>query len=540
MSKTYLLPALMLLIAGRAEAAGQTQVPPAGSLQNPAQRADRYYDQRQAPLAPAASSNPLPGTAASAGHAVNTNVRFVLKGVRFDHSAFIDDATLQALARPYIGREIGADELNRLVAEVNAIYTRRGITTARAVLSRQSLVGDIVHVELIEGHLGRLDIRGNQRTGEAFVRRRIHTAPGALLDTDQLRRDLVYINRTSSLRLAALLRPGSERGLTDVQVQVTEPAAGSLDAFVDNAGVDTSGRSRIGLQGHYDGLLDAGDRVDLSVAKSRGGIDGLFSYGALVNERNGRLGVSYSRSQIDIIAGPYRALDIVGHSSVTALQYDQPFIATQSWLLTGSTSASQIRSSTSIDGTGVANNITNALALGLSVNHRVEGREWTLTQLVNHLNSSQPIDGSSTGWTAVGNFGGAQRLGVSAWLLRADAGWQWSSSDRLASSSLFQIGGPGSVRGYERGVLAGTQGYYANLELHRMLPHNFDAYTFGDYGAVFAAFPKARHIAGGGLGLIWRYHDWLSFNGDVAKAFDQVVPNQDSYRVDFRFAAHWD
>lgn len=540
MSRTYLLPALMLLIAGRAEAVGQTQVPPVGSLQNPAQRTDRYYDQRQAPLAPASSSNPLPATTSSAGHAVNTDVRFVLNGVRFDHSAFMKDATLQALARPYIGHEVGADELNRLVADVNAIYSRRGITTARALLGRQSLAGGVVHIELIEGHLGRLDIRGNRRTGDAFVRRRIHTAPGALLDTDQLRRDLVYINRTSSLRLAALLQPGSERGLTDVQVQVTEPAARSLDAFIDNAGVDTSGRSRLGLQGHYDGLLGVGDRVDLSVAKSRGGVDGLFSYGALVNERNGRLGISYSRSEIDIVSGPYRTLDIVGHSSVTALQYDQPFIATQSWLLTGTGSASQIRSSTSIDGTGVADNTTNVLALGMSVNHRVDGREWSLTQLVNHLNGSQPIDGSSTGWTAVGNFGGVQRLGASAWLLRADAGWQWSSTDRLASSSLFQIGGPGSVRGYERGVLAGTEGYYANLELHRILPRSFDAYVFGDHGAVFAAFPKARHITGGGLGLIWRYHGWLSFNGDVARAFDKVVPGQDAYRVDFRFAAHWE
>lgn len=540
MSRTYFLPALLLLTAWHAEAVGQTQVPPSGSLQSPAQRTDRYYDQRQAPLAPATSRNPLPDAAPTAGHAINTDVRFVLKGVRFDHSAFIDEAALQAIAQAYIGREIGADELNHIVDQVNAIYTKRGISTARAVLARQNLEGGIVHIELVEGHLGKLDVRGNRHTREAFVRRRIHTAPGALLDTDRLRHDLVYINRSSSLRLAALLRPGAERGLTDVQVQVTEPASRSLDAFVDNAGVDTSGRSRIGLQGHYDGLLGVGDRVDLSAAKSRGGIDGLFSYGALVNERNGRLGVSYSRSQIDIISGPYRALDIVGHSSVTALQYDQPFIATQRWLLTASTSASQIRSSTAIDGTAVADNTTNVLALGLSVNHRVEGREWTLTQLVNHLNASQPIDGASTSWTAVGNFGGAQRLGSSAWLLRVDAGWQWSSSDRLASSSLFQIGGAGSVRGYERGVLAGTEGYYANLELHHPLPRNFDVYAFGDHGAVFAAFPKARHITGGGFGLIWRYHDWLSFNGDVAKAFDKVVPNQDSYRVDFRIAAHWE
>jgi len=540
MSKTYLLPALLLLTAWRAEATGQSQVLPPGSLQSPAQRADRYYDQRQAAPTPASSSNPLPDSGVAGRHAVSADVRFVLTGVRFDHSAFLHASALQAIAQPYIGKQIGADELNTMIDAVNALYAKRGITTARAVLGRQRLDGGVVHIELIEGHLGKIDVRGNQRTRANFVRQRIHIADGALLDTGVLRHDLVYLNRTSSLRLAALLQPGAARGLTDVQIQVTEPASRSLDAFVDNAGVDTSGRTRLGVQGHYDGLLGVGDRADLSVAKSRGGTDGLLSYGALVNQSNGRLAVSYSRSQIDIVSGPYRALDIVGHSSVAALQYDQPFIATQSWLLTGSTSASQIRSSTSIDGTGVADNTTNVLALGMSLNHRAEGREWTLTQLASHLNSSQPIDGKSTSWTAVGNFGGVQRLGSSSWLLRVDAGWQWSSSDNLASSSLFQIGGPGSVRGYERGVLAGTKGYYANLELHRVLPRGFDTYLFADEGAVFAAFPKARHITGSGLGLIWRYHDWLSFNGDVAKAFDKVVPDQDSYRVDFRLGVHWE
>ncbi len=537
---TYLLPALLMLTAWRAEATDDPQVVQPGSLQAPAQRADRYYDNRQAAPVAEATGNPVPGLPATHGKALSTGVRFRLTSVRFSHSAFIDDAELQKVAAPYVGNDAGEDEINHIVDGVNAIYAHRGITTARAVLEKQDLAGGVLQITLIEGHLGKIDIRGNNQTSTAFVRRRIDTPDGALLDTNRLRDDLVWINRTSDLNTAALLKPGAEVGQTDILLQVTEPATRSLDVFVDNAGVDTSGRMRLGVAGHYDGLLGVDDRADLSIEKSHGGIDGQISYGALVNDSNGRLSASYSRSQIDIISGAYQALNIVGHSSVAAIQYDQPFIATQRWLLTGNSSISEIRSSTAISGTGVADNITNAASLGLTLNHRSDGQEWTLTQNVSHLNSTQPVDGQATAWTAVGNFDGVQRLWQSVYQLKFDAGWQLASNDKLASASLFQIGGPGSVRGYERGVVAGTQGYYADLELHRPLPRGFDVYAFGDHGAVFAAFPKERNITGGGFGLIWHYKTLLSFNGDVAKSFDKVIPDQSAYRFDFRMAVHFE
>jgi hemolysin activation/secretion protein len=59
------------------------------------------------------------------------------------------------------------------------------------------------------------------------------------------------------------------------------------------------------------------------------------------------------------------------------------------------------------------------------------------------------VDGKATAWTAVGNFDGVQLWG-SGFQLKFDAGWQLASNNKLASASLFQIGGPGSVRRFRR------------------------------------------------------------------------------------------
>ncbi len=526
----------LLLLAGvPANAAfAQSTTPP---LQTPAQRTDQYYQDRQAPPVPTRTDNPLPTDTPANKSGVRSDARFELTAVQFNQSAFIDEGSLAAVAQPYIGKSVGAVELNAIVDGVNALYTQRNITTARAVLSRQPVVGGVVHVDMVEGHLGKLTIEGNKRTHEDFVRRRIRTQPGDLLDANVLRDDMVYINRTSNLTLAALMQAGTERGQTDVIVDVAEPKTYSFDAFVDNAGVDTSGNTRLGLAGHMDGLFGVSDRLDVNIAKSRGGTDGQLAYSAIVTPSDGRLGVSYSRSQIDIVTGAFRDLDITGHSSVMSLDWTQPFIATQRWLLEGTASLLKSKSDTSISGTAVSDTTTNGVSVGVSLNHRVEGREWTFVQQINHLNADQPISGSGSFLTATGSFDGVQRLG-GAFALRLDAGWQFTSKDALPSSSLFQLGGVGSVRGYDRGIVAGTKGYYLDLEIHHPLGPT-DAYVFADHGAVYQAFPKDRQITGAGLGVVWNYRKWLSFNVDAAHAFTKVIPDQDSWRADFRVAVHF-
>lgn len=521
-------------------AVAATQSHPA-TLQNPAQRTQRYYEQQQAPP-PQQPVNPLPQTeppaAPTAPGKVHALAGFVLRGVEFTQSALLNKAELQAAVRPYVGHKVDQADLDAMLGRINDLYRQRNITTARALLRNQTVVHGVVHIELVEGKLGKLDIEGAHHIRASFIRGRIHQQQHQVVDSDRLRKDLVYLNQTTDLEVRALLMPGAARGQTNIRLAVQEPNRHSIDAFVDDGGVDSTGRYRVGIQGHLYGLLGIDDQLIGNIAYSRGGTDGAVSYSVPVFTSNGRLGVSYAHSQINIVDDAFRDLDVRGTSSVTSLTYRQPFLATMHWQFNGIGAYSITDSTTSISGQQIADTSSRSITLGASVAHQKDGQRWSITQLVTRLRSDEPMLGQTSFTTAPGSAYIIQRLGKSRWALRADAGWQWLRGKNLPSANLFQVGGTGSVRGYQRGVLSGPSGYYLDLELHRSFSERLDVFVFIDHGQVSAFYPNKDQITGAGLGGIYR-RGWLSLSADIAKPFKTAIPNQDSVRVDFRLSAHF-
>lgn len=518
------------------------ELPQSSTLQNEAQRLDRYYE-RGHPTTPLAPDDPLPVPESNAPAQVlpstgGAQARFVLNRVEFTESALLDTEELQDAVAPFIGRAMLRADLTHMLDRVNSLYTSRHITTARAVLQTQAIVHGVVVIELVEGRLSALRVEGTRPKEDAFVRRRIHLQTGAVVDSDRLRQDLIYLNRTSSINAQALLQPGAARGQTEVLIQVQGPQRLSYGAFVDNNGTDSTGRARVGMQGHLYGLAGADDRLDGNVIHSSGGNNGALSYSIPVSRSNSRVGLSYAHSQVNIINDAFRDLDITGSSSVASLEYRQPFIASLNWMLSGIGSYSLTRSNTRISDESIADTTSRSATLGLSLDHQSDGQRWNVTQLLTRVYSDEPLLGKDTFELAPGSAYFMQRLGRSRWALRTDMGWQWSASKNVPSANLFQIGGLGSVRGYERGVLAGPKGYYVDLELHRAVGERLDVFAFVDYGATLSRFPGRREISGTGLGLSVRW-GWFNFAGDVGSALDDVVPDQQGIRYNLRVSANW-
>lgn len=541
MDRTPLRAALVVLVvAGLAivRTAAAQDVP--STLQNDAQRLQRYYQQEQS--APKKAEDPLhekqPAKPAKPAAAAG-GPSFVLKRVEFTHSALLDANTLHEAVKAYIGRPMNKAELDAMLDQVNDLYRARHITTARAILPAQTVTGGVVRIELVEGRLGEITVAGAKHVRESFILRRLQQKPGQIVDSDQLRKRLIYLNETTDLRVRALLAPGAGRGQTDIHLEVQEPDRHDLVAFLDNNGVDSTGRYRLGLQGHIYGLFGVDDLLEGNVAHSRGGNDGAVSYSVPLSITNGRLGVSLAHSQINILDRAFRNLDITGTSTVESLNYKQPFMATLQTQVSGVAAYTVTDSITRIGGKQIADTTNHSATLGISLDHSSEGRRWNITQLVTRLDSNEPMLGKAQFNLTPGSAFLIQRLGKSHWALRANAGWQFSSGTNVPSANLFQIGGPGSVRGYERGVLAGPRGYYVDLELHRAFSERLDLFAFADHGEVRAQYPNSSAITGAGIGGMYRLR-WLSASADVAKPLNTVTPKQDSMRFDFRLSVDFD
>lgn len=536
------LPAIVLALAVTGAGAAtlpQTSTP--GAQQNRTWQTQEYYQQRKTSERPSMPGNPVigprqPSPSKGGGHKGPT---FVLKDVRFNKSHFLKPRVLAGVVKPFVGHKVTVADLRTIVARINKLYTQHDIYTARAVLPPQRIRHGVVHIELIEGRLGKLEIKDNHYTKASFIRARISQQPGKVVDGAALKDDLIFFNRTSDVQLRALLRPGAEKGLTRILLLAQEPPRVQIGVFVDDAGATSTGRYRAGATFRLHGPFHRDDRLVGYFVGSRGARDGFVSYSVPVNDSNGRFGVSYSRDSINIIKGPSQALDITGHASTETVQFIQPFIATQHWLVRWASSISHTSSRTEAQGTPIANAKTENLSTGVTVQRNTRRYQWSLTQTASAAHSRETLDSRHNFFVYHGYGNYLRALGTGPYSLVVKGSMQYSPADQLPDTELFQIGGVGSVRGYEPGVVAGSSGLSAQIELHRAFKPKVDGFLFLDAGAVYQAFPKDESISGVGAGTSFQLGRQVTGSVDLGVPLKTVMPDQDNYRIDFRLTAHW-
>jgi hemolysin activation/secretion protein len=118
--------------------------------------------------------------------------------------------------------------------------------------------------------------------------------------------------------------------------------------------------------------------------------------------------------------------------------------------------------------------------------------------------------------------------------------WQIASKELLPGDQLLQVGGPTTVRGFPTDAVAGPDGYYANLELHRPF-HAFDTtidpYAFYDRGVVYNHFPAVQTLNSLGAGVSWTLSKYAVAELGAGFPLDKVVDPQAPYQIYFRITA---
>jgi len=155
---------------------------------------------------------------------------------------------------------------------------------------------------------------------------------GEVVDVPGITRDLAFFNKTGVARIQALMQPGAQFGLTDVELAVTEPPKNLVQLFVDNQGVPSVGQLETGVLLQHYGMLGFDDKLTLYAVKSEGNINGNFGYNVAVDPWGGRIGLSFTRGEIHVVSGPYRSLGVTGDSQVASVNASQPLFGNSEWL----------------------------------------------------------------------------------------------------------------------------------------------------------------------------------------------------------------
>lgn len=466
---------VLSLIAAAAMAQGTAESPGAIQQQQQQEQERRLQEERlrQRPQAPEISV-PQGGPAAPASTAKTIRIEQIL----IDRSDILPQAKIDAIISPLEGQTVSLADLQQAIDAINALYAERGQATARAILPPQTIRDGLVRIRLVEARVGEVRVLGTEALDPAFIADRVALEAGELLSVPALESALVRFNRLHGTQLRAGVVAGSQFGTTDIEITAVEPPRTKFSLFFDNAGRDTVGETRGGLNARFANLMGRADTLQFVATRTEGSENYALSYSVPLDWKDLRLDLSASKGNITIVDGPFEPLDITGSSSdfTAGLTYPLLVSLTDMWSVYGRLSARE--SSSAFGGFEQEKLNLRVLTLGVSGEHQSDDSAWYVDQSI------------ASGITALGGDQGFlyyrgsatrfDRLSERLQLLTR-GGLQFSDTRFLPASELFQIGGAYTVRGFSEGLLSGRNGYFVSAELR--IGRTLEEYQLAEPGA---------------------------------------------------------
>ena len=421
----------------------------------------------------------LPPAPAPGAPALSRGARVLAKGFRFVGNTIVPEDELQAIAAPYVGRELGNAELEELRLALTRRYVEAGYINSGAVIPDQDVSGGVITFRIIEGRLSEIVVGGANGFRAPYLQDRLALGAGPPLNVNDLQERMQLMLQDPQIaNMSAELAPGVERGDAVLRADVTEAKRYTV-------GVKASdNRSPVVGQNELEGFFQARNVLGFgeSLALRAGFTQGLDDYSALlavpVSARGTLFTARYDYTDSKVVEAPLDQLDIGARSSAWDLTLSHPFYERLNRVINGSVTLAR-RSTYStflggpspfIPGAPDGHTVISVARFG------IDGVERTQTDVIaGRVLVSQGFSGMGSTvvddpdlpdsiYTAVlGQFQWVRLLSREAQLLfRADG--QWSNRPLLGSEK-YSIGGLDSVRSYRRDYAVRDKGWFTSLEL---------------------------------------------------------------------------
>ena len=458
---------------------------------------------------------------------------FMVKGIRVVGNTLLPDARLRSLVAGYEGRQLTLGDLDELADSISTAYLRAGYPLVRVYVPAQTMADGVVKLAVVEARYGKVVLDNQSKVKDGPLKATL--APlqsGQPVSNYTLERSLLLLSDIPGAQASSAIQPGDQPGTSDLMVGVTSAPRYTGTLGVDDYGNEYTGRARATGSFAVNGLLHEGDLLDFSAASSGGGMNYFQGgYRWLLNGQGTTLRGGISSLHYHL-GDQLSALDAYGSALVGSLTLTQPIVRNTRGNLYGQIEFDHklLKDDiglVTIDNDRQANVWTATLAgderdahgitnYNVGMSHGDIDYTNGLANLIDWITSR--TQGSYNKYTA--SISRLQKLGDND-ALYAGFTQQWASKN-LDTSEQFFLGGPNSVRGYDVGVLAGSQGNLFSLEYR----HDFSipgvagrwqASLFGDTGRVtvykdtFSRGINSGRLNSAGLGLHWAGpHEWTA------------------------------
>lgn len=458
---------------------------------------------------------------------------FMVKGIRIVGNTLLPDARLRSLVAGYEGRELTLADLGDLADIISTAYLRAGYPLVRVYVPAQTMAGGVVKLAVVEARYGKVVLNNRSAVKDGPLDAALAPLqPGQPVSNYTLERSLLLLSDIPGAQASSAIRPGDESGTSDLVVDVTSAPRYTGTLGMDDYGNEYTGRARATGSFAVNGLLHEGDLLDFSAASSGGGMNYFQGgYRWLLNGQGTTLRGGVSSLHYHL-GDQLSALDAHGSALVGSLTLTQPIVRNTVGNLYGQIEFDHklLKDDiglVAIDNDRQANVWVATLAGDERDAHGITNYNVGMSHGdVDYTNGlANLID-----WITSRTQGSYNKYSFSLsrlqWLgdndaLYAGFSQQWASKN-LDTSEQFFLGGPNSVRGYDVGVLAGSQGNLLSLEYR----HDFSvpgvagrwqASLFGDTGRLtvykdtFTRSVNSGRLSSAGLGLHWTGpHGWTA------------------------------
>lgn len=465
-----------------------------------------------------------------------SGLRVLVSGWRVVGSTVFTDADFARVLAPFTGREIGSEELVAARDAVTRLYVDNGYVSSGAVLPDQAVAAGVVELQVVEGRLGEVSVRGTRWLRRGWLIARAKRGASEPLNVTDLERELELLQQAPQIRrLDARLSPGARRdeSVLDLSVEEAFPFQLSLRAANDIA--TSIGGERVDATLADIDVTGNADTLRATYSQGQGLWEWDASYDVPFTPWDTRLAFFWNQSKSKVVEEPFSDLDVKSERTSYGATLSQPLFETVLSRLelgvTGELQRSRLRIlgedfsfTEGIDDGRAKETVlrpfvsfihrssVQVVALRVSGNFGIDAFDATMA------GDSNIPDARFTYWLAQAQL--ARRLPES-WrssqlIARLDL---QLSQDPLLGLDQLSIGGADTVRGYHVNQIVRDSGAIASLELR--IPVTRDASgrdrlqiaPFVDWGKAWNHEETLglRWLASAGVGLRYAIADRATF-----------------------------
>jgi hemolysin activation/secretion protein len=240
-------------------------------------------------------------------------------------STVFSEAELTAVTEPYTNRPLTFDELFEVRSQITALYANAGYITSVAIIPPQTLTAGEVTVQVIEGTLEDLVVKGTAELKPVYISSRLEPYVEAPLNVNRLLEGLQLLQLDPLIRrVSSELSAGPRPATSLLTVTIEEAESASLALELNNFRSPSVGAFQQIFTVEEKNLSGLGDRARLAFSNSDGSRSVQVGYQTFVNPQNATLELILGGSVGEVVEGDLTLLDIDSRQVFVEATWRQP------------------------------------------------------------------------------------------------------------------------------------------------------------------------------------------------------------------------